>query len=385
MAAHPDQAFAGYIMAGLRHGFHVGFDYSRFRCRPAVSNMHSAAEQANVVQAYLDMEVSLGRVVGPVNPRFAPPGTQISPFGVIPKSNQPGKWRLIVDLSSPEGASVNAGIEPELCSLRYLRLDDVIQQITQVGRGALLAKMDIEGAYRMVPVHPGDRPLLGMQWKGELYFDTRLPFGLRSAPKIFSAVADALQWAFQRRGTTWVAHYLDDFITVGAPNSPECQSNLDCMLTACSHLGVPVAHSKCAGPATSLVFLGFELDSIRMVVRLPEDKVQRTLSLVRTWTRKRVCKKRELESLLGHLQHAATVVRPGRTFVRRLIEVLSTVQSPERWIRLNASTRSDITWWHLFMEGWNGTSMLPNASAQVVSLLSDASGSWGCGACSGPL
>ena len=67
-----------------------------------------------------------------------------------------------MDLSSPEGASVNAGIELELCSMRYLRVDEVVRQIVKLGRGTQMAKMDIESAYRMVPVHPGDRPLLAV-------------------------------------------------------------------------------------------------------------------------------------------------------------------------------------------------------------------------------
>ena len=376
---HPDQDFRVYILSGIAHGFRIGFNYERYSCKPALSNMLSAMENAGVVQEYLDKEVSLGRVVGPISPELTPTGAQVSPFGVIPKSSQPGKWRLIVDLSSPEGSSVNGGIEPELCSLQYLRLDEVVQRIAQVGQGALLAKMDIDSAYRMIPVHPDDRPLLGMRWKGGIFFDTQLPFGLRSAPKIFSAVADALQWSFQRSGVTWVAHYLDDFITMGAPDSRECHSNFKQMLSSCQRLGVPVAEKKCAGPTSVLVFLGFELNSTLMVVRLPEEKLQRILSIVREWSGRKACKRRDLESLLGHLQHAATVVRPGRTFVRRLIELLSTVQSRDRWIRLNAAARSDLGWWLHFMEGWNGVSMMPRSSWPSLSLETDASGGWGCG------
>ena len=84
-----------------------------------------------------------------------------------------------MDLSSRHGESVNDGIEAELCTLEYLRLDEVTNRIAKSGRGTMLAKMDIASAYRMVPVHPEDRPLLAIQWAGQLYFDTRLPFGLR--------------------------------------------------------------------------------------------------------------------------------------------------------------------------------------------------------------
>ena len=122
LAGHPDREFRDYILKGISHGFHIGFDYGRYTCRPASSNMGSS-KNVEVVQAYLDKELALGRIVGPINPSSAPCGTQVSPIGVIPKSNHQGKWRLLVDLSSPERQSVNGGIEPELCSLHYLRLE----------------------------------------------------------------------------------------------------------------------------------------------------------------------------------------------------------------------------------------------------------------------
>ena len=254
-----------------------------------------------------------------------------------------------MDLSSPESRSVNEGIEPELCSLQYVRLDDVISRIVQVGRGAQLAKLDIESAYRMIPVQLGERLLLAVQWAGQTFFDTHLPFGLRSAPKIFTAVADALQWVMLKHGVSWVAHYLDDFIMVGPPGLPVCQRNVDEMLSSCCRLGVPVAPAKCEVPATELVFLGFELDTVNMVVRLP---LQCILALVREWVGKKGCT--EFQS---HLQHAAVV---GRTFVHRLIELVSAFQKGTHCIRINESTRSDIIGCQVLMVSWNGISMMPD-------------------------
>ena len=78
----------------------------------------------------------------------------------------------------PTGGSVNDGIPPEWCSLSYIKVDDVARHVAQLGSGALLAKMDIQQVYRMVPVHPDNRALLGMRWEGGvIYIDTRLPFG----------------------------------------------------------------------------------------------------------------------------------------------------------------------------------------------------------------
>lgn len=106
----------------------------------------------------------------------------ISRFGVIPKSNQPGKWILILDLSSPEGFSVNDSIDPHVCSMSYATVDQAVSKVMELGRNALMAKVDIEHAYRNVPVHVEDRSLLGMSWQGKVFVDTVLPFGLGSAP-----------------------------------------------------------------------------------------------------------------------------------------------------------------------------------------------------------
>ena len=99
-------------------------------------------------------------------------------------------------------------------------------EILRLGQGTLMAKADIKQAYRMVPVHPDDRHLLAVQWEGQTYIDKVLPFGLRSAPLIFTAIADALQWMMSEKGVRPVFHYLDDFITLGPPRSHKCQCNL---------------------------------------------------------------------------------------------------------------------------------------------------------------
>ncbi len=67
-------------------------------------------------------------------------------------------------------------------------------------------KMDIMQAYRQIPVHPQDRRLLGMAWDGKVYVDTTLPFSLRSAPLLFTAVADAAQWVMTKHGAAHVFH-----------------------------------------------------------------------------------------------------------------------------------------------------------------------------------
>ena len=119
LCQHPDKEFSGYIVRGIKEGFKIGFPHQECSCRSAKSNMRSAITNPTVVEEYLMLECKLGRVVGPLDPAVYP-HIQRNRFGVIPKPHQQGKWRLIVDLSHPEGSSVNDGIPPELCSLRCL-------------------------------------------------------------------------------------------------------------------------------------------------------------------------------------------------------------------------------------------------------------------------
>ena len=324
-------------------------------------------------------EVTAGNIFGPCSPS-GQPDVHINRFGVIPKKYQPGKWRLITDLSYPEGTSVNDAIDPALCSLTYTSVDEVAAIAAALGRGAQLAKIDVKSAYRLVPVHPGQRHWLGMQWQGKVYIDGMLPFGLRSAPKLFNAVADALEWCVVQQGVRLIYHYLDDYVVLGSPGTEECGNYLFILQRVCHELGVPLAPEKQDGPAEVLTFLGIEINTIRQELRLPVEKLQRLLQMVNEWERRKACTRRELESLIGILQHACKVIRPGRSFLRRAISLLSITKQPHHHIRLNAEFRSDIRWWKAFETNWNGTAIMAIPEQHSLHLTSDASGSWGCGA-----
>ena len=163
-------------------------------------------------------------------------------------------------------------------------------------------------------MHPQDRPLQAMRWEGQLYVDPMLPFGLRSSPKIFNAVADVLNWHLHQSGIPLIRHYLDDFIIIAPPHSSQCREALATLDRECRSLGVPIADHKRDGSTTYLVFLGIEIDSEAGQLRLPADKLQHLQTLLHDWGDRRACSRKELESLVGLLNHACKVVRSGRSF-----------------------------------------------------------------------
>ena len=106
------------------------------------------------------------------------------------------------------------------------------------------------------------------------------------------------------------------------------------------------------------------------------------MTLIRSWRGRKCCRKWELLSLIGQLQHACRVVRPGRTFLRWMIDLSSSVMGYDHWVRLNCGFRSDLRWWELFLEQWNGVALCKSLITRIgrASITSDASGRWGCGA-----
>ena len=178
LRGHPDRLFASYILEGLRRGFRTGFDeIDRAILRPRrAANLPAAKDHKEVVNAYLQKECSLGRVLEVK----AGPGwkeVHVSPIGVIPKKAA-GKWRLIVDLSSPKGGSINDGIDEELASLVYVSIDNITETLTALGPGSFMAKCDIKEAYRLIPIHAEERPFwASVSTKGVLCGCRRVSMG----------------------------------------------------------------------------------------------------------------------------------------------------------------------------------------------------------------
>ena len=238
-----------------------------------------------------------------------------------------------------------------------------------------MAKMDIKHAFRLCPVRPEDWCLLGMFWNNCYFVDTRLPFGSRSSPFIFNTFADALTWIL----TTiflipHVIHYLDDFFFA---HTGELASQMETAKKAFNWLGVPLASEKIEGPTTKITYLGIEIDSVTFTIRLPPDKLSNLVADLQYWYRRNSCTKLELLSIIGKLSFAAKVVKPGRLFLRRLINLSTTVDKLHHHIHLNKEAKLDIKWWFDFLQPWNGVSIIQSqiSNAQELQLFTDASNS----------
>ena len=377
---HPNPAWVADILTGIDKGVPLG--YHGPRCQRISRNLTSAFQHPDIIDNELNKEVTAKRIIGPFN---HPPilNLQCSGVGVVTKKTR--GWRMIMHLSAPSESSINDGIDKEEFPLRYRTIDDAVQMVCRLGSKAKLAKIDIKSVFRTIPVQVEDRDLLGIHWHNKFYVDRCLPFGLRSAPFIFNEYAEALEWILHHNYLIAdIIHYLDDFLIAGRPGSRECEQALHRMLKVCQSLGFPIAFNKVEGPSTLITFLGILIDTVAMELRLPPEKLESLMQLLQQWqTPRRKTTKRELLSLIGKLSFAAKVIPAGRIFLRRLIDLSTSVKKLHHHICLTASARADIRWWQDFLPGWNGVSLMLQADwvqASDLQLYTDASGTLGYGA-----
>lgn len=143
--------------------------------------------------------------------------------------------------------------------------------------------------------------------------------------------------------------------------------------------------AKTKPPTSKITIYGIEIDSGKMEARLPPVKVEKVKESLREMKGKTQTILRKLQSLIGLLNFACSVVIPGRAFLRRLIDLTCGVSKPHELIELTEEIKQDIDTWQSFINEFNGKSVfLPQKwlSSDHLTLYSDASGSVGFALCS---
>jgi hypothetical protein len=295
----------------------------------------------------------------------------------------PEKFRMIQNLSWGKlfGSSVNDGIPSELTECVFVSVYDVIKDVIAEGPGCTMWKSDISEAFKLIPIHPEDIPLLGFEIEKEIYLETRLVFGIGSGPSIFSRVALSLRKVFQKAAhCPLLKNMLDDFFLVERGETSVAQHLfLTSFLAFMKALGVPIELKKTEGPSHILCILGLEINTKKGTISVPQTRMTALLALLPTWRNKDVASKQELQSIIGVLSWCAFGIRHGRTFLRRLINAMKQLPHQKATWHLSADAKADLEWWIQYAPLYNGVSIIIDdtpLSAWDLSLtfFSDASG-----------
>ena len=281
LVGHPDKGAVQFITDGLTHGFDIGYRGTYSSTRPR--NLMSARNNAAAVSAAIRKELERGHTSGPFRgPPFL--HTHCSPIGAVEKPD--GSHRLILDLSSPRGGggggAFNEDIDRQEFSVTYSKFDDTVDIVGELGAGTHLAKIDIKHAFRICPIKKVQWPLLCYTWQEAFFVGTRLPFGSRSSPYIFTTLADLLIWILVYvAGIRYCMHYLDDYFCA-APTEDQCEQDMQTMSSTFTELGEPLAPEKITGPTRKITYLGIQIDTANMTISLPTRKYNKLMAQLRT-------------------------------------------------------------------------------------------------------
>jgi hypothetical protein len=371
---------AKFLIHGFQHGFPLG--YAGPRIYRDSKNLKSVIDNIDIAKQKIYDEIDAGRMSGPYATRPIS-NLRCSPIGLVPKKS--GGFRLITHMSHPASDSVNDYIDPMLTSVKYSDFDNAVKMIKRLGKGTLMGKMDLKNAFRILPCYPGDFDLLGIMLDGQYYIDKCMPMGCSISCSTFEKFSSFLNWEIKRRsGYNDIDHYLDDFIFMSVANSDICKLSMLQFEAMCTEFGVPIACDKTVGPVTCLLYLGLELDSISMEIRVPRDKVINLLHQINDALLLRKITLQQLQSLTGSLAFCAKAMPSARAFIRRLYSAMSQAKKPYHKIRLSNGLKSDLNMWKTFLTNYNGTSVMLDTewkSNSDIQLFTDSAGqsNLGCG------
>ena len=219
---------------------------------------------------------------------------------------------------------------------------------------------------------------MGLAWtfKGHTHpsymVDTNLKFGSRLAPGIFHCLTQFVHRIMARWGYNVVA-YLDDFF-IHESTFEKCMSAVHVLIQLLRDLGFSISYEKFEGPATWVTFLSIVVDSVVFTLELPRQKLNEFYAILLQFAACKRASLRQFQQLAGRLHWTCQVVRGGRCYLRRILDVIKPLKLAHHKVVLSESFYADIDWWLQFLPVFNGKCLALNL-ASVHDVFVDASGS----------
>jgi hypothetical protein len=213
-------------------------------------------------------------------------------FFLAPKKS--GEWRPIINLRP-----LNQFIVPQ-----RFRMESLSCILNANIKGSWTTSIDLKDAYLHVPVHRDHHRWLRFSILGQPYAFRCLPFGLSTAPRVFTRVVMSVAAFLRRRGIT-IFMYLDDWLVV-AETYQQAVNHTRFVLQITQHLGFVVNCKKShLEPTQSPTYLGAVLD-LQMGVARPSQ--ERVVTLIREVSALRNSASAEVKTWVRCLGYMASLV-----------------------------------------------------------------------------
>ena len=180
-----------------------------------------------------------------------------------------------------------------------------------------MAKVDLKDAYFSIPIHPEHKRFLCFPLGDRVYQFTCLPFGLASAPWFFTKTLRPVAALVRELGMR-VIFYMDDILLM-AESKEKLKDQASGLVYLLQCLGFTINMEKTAlEPSQSLVFLGFTVDTTKMELSLPPEKLKNIRAEAQNLLGAEPIPARALARLLGKMNATTEVIPPAPLFYRHL-------------------------------------------------------------------
>lgn len=146
--------------------------------------------------------------------------------------------------------------------------------------------------------------------------------------------------------------YLDDF-SACCGTKEEATASFEAFINLTSALGLKLAQQKCSPPATSMEWLGYDIDTQELKVSLPTHKLNQVIEDCERWIKTDRASQRMIQSIAGRLIYVANAIPPARKFTARILAALRSMTEGS-WISLTEGFKADLKWFVEYSRLSNG-------------------------------
>lgn len=259
----------------------------------------------------------------------------VSPIFLVPKPD--GSNRFILNLKN-----FNESIKKE-----HFKMEDLRTALNLLDKYDFMGRLDLKDAYHLIPIAEAHRKYLRFVFEQELFQFKVLPFGLSSAPLVFTKLCRPVANFLRERGVKLVI-YLDDFLIFGA-SEEECRENINLTVSLLTYLGFVINWEKSElNPTRCLKFLGIIINSLDMSLELPWEKKLKIRDMANQTIKKGRLKMNDLAKLIGVLVAACPAVAYGWLYYKEMESLKWKIGGDirsNREINLTLNAKNDLYWW----------------------------------------
>lgn len=350
-----------YILEIVK-GYKLDFIETPFQQKPPKPLSFSKSETA-----LLDAEICELRAKNAVRVVHPTHGQFISTLFAVPKKD--GGNRPVINLKE-----VN-----QFLSYRHFKMEGIHSLRDLLRPNDWLGKIDLKDAYFVVPIWENHQKFLRFLWKGSLMEFACLPFGLASAPRIFTKLMKPVVALLRRSGIRLII-YLDDILFMNQ-TPMALRRDISTALHLLENLGFIINMTKSQlDPTQTLEFLGFLVNTRDMTLVLPQGKVTNIKNLCTQMMALKVVTVRDVARLIGKLTASIQAIFPAPLHYRQLQslknQALQSGGTYDTQISLNPACREELLWWVAHLDAWNGRAIFTPQPDLVIETDASKQG-WG--------